>query len=138
MDILNRNKEKTTPKFILNLVENELNLKNLKSPIRTRERVQARFIYFKLAKTFCRYASLSAIGREVERDHATVLHGLAKYDEEAKYDIYMNDVYDKLYNDITLKNISPAKEKNIDKAFQLIFERLTKVETQLNLVTNEN
>ena len=137
MDILNRYKEKTSPKYILNLVEKELDLPNLKSNLRTRERVQARFIYFKLARTFCRYSSLAAIGREVDRDHATVLHGLAKYDSEAKYDVYMNDVYNKLYNDIVLTKLPPAKEKNIDKVFKDIIYRLTKLENQLNTIPND-
>ena len=137
MDILNRYKEKTSPKFILDLVEKELNLPNLKSEIRTRERVQARFIYFKLARTFCMYSSLSAIGREVNRDHATVLHGLSRYDEEAKYDIYMEDVYNKIYNDIVLTKLPPAKEKNIDKVFKDIIYRLTKLENQLNAIPND-
>ena len=137
MDILNRYKEKTSPKYILNLVEKELNLPNLKSEIRTRERVQARFIYFKLARTFCMYSSLSAIVREVNRDHATVLHGLSRYDEEAKYDIYMEDVYNKIYNDIVLTKLPPAKEKNIDKVFKDIIYRLTKLENQLNAIPND-
>lgn len=137
MDILNRYKEKTSPKYILGLVEKELDLPNLKSNLRTRECVQARFIYFKLAKTFCRYSSLSAIGREVNRDHATVLYGLSKYDSEAKYDVYMDDVYNKLYNNIVIEKLPPAKEKNIDKVFKDIIYRLTKLENQLNAIPND-
>lgn len=137
MDILNRYKEKTSPKFILDLVEKELDLPELGSNLRTRERAQARSIYYKLAKTFCRYSSLSAIGREVKRDHSTVVYGLNRYDEEAKYDVYMDDVYNKIYNDITLNNIKPDKEKNIDKVFENILNRLTEIENKLNTISND-
>ena len=47
----------------------------LQSKSREREVVDARFVYFRRAKEIGRF-SLARIGREVNKDHATVLHGI--------------------------------------------------------------
>ena len=82
------------PIDIHKMVELELYEYNLKTKMSTRELTQARSKNFRKARKFCNYASLAAIGREVNRDHATVLNGLKKYRIEAMHDDYMNVVYD--------------------------------------------
>lgn len=133
----NKNKKIIEPKAIAQMVEDELNMFNIKSKKRTREMAQARFIYFKLARKFCRYASLSKIGKAVNRDHATVLNGLKKYDLEAKYDPYMNDVYDKIYNKLDNNYIPPGRNQKFDATFETILNRIEKLEQQLNKITND-
>mgnify|MGYP003111156707 FL=1 len=133
----NKNKKIIKPKIIKQLVEDELNMFNIKSKKRTREMTQARFIYFKLARKFCRYASLSAIGKAVNRDHATVINGLKKYDLEAKYDPYMNDIYDKIYNKLDNNYIPPGRNQKFDATFETILNRIEKLEQQLNKITND-
>jgi len=52
-----------------------INLRLIKSNLRWREIVDARCVYYLRAKALTRY-SLAVIGKEVNRDHSTVLHGL--------------------------------------------------------------
>ena len=94
--------------------------------------VQARLIYYKLAKRFCRYASLAMIGNAVKRDHASVIYGLRKYDQEAKYDPYMNDVYDALYNELDPVAKTLRRSTYGDMTIEKLIERLTNLEDKLN------
>ena len=54
-----------------------INLRLIKSKLRWREIVDARCVYYLRAKELTR-SSLSSIGELVNRDHATVLHGIAE------------------------------------------------------------
>ena len=120
------------PKKILHMVEKELDIEDLSIKNRTREMSQARFIYFKLAKQYCRYASLSRIGSVVDRDHATVINGLKKFDAEARYDPYMYDVYDKIAKHLDIYYIKPGREENVDLTFDQLLERVEQLENKLN------
>ena len=122
------------PIDILKMVELELDLYNLKTKKRTRELTQARFIYFRLARKFCNYASLAAIGREVNRDHATVLNGLKKYRIEAMHDDYMNVVYNKIYSELDKNYIPPAPTPR----FTDVMARIERLEKQLNNILIQN
>ena len=66
------------PESVLEMVQKRLKIKDLTQKGRRRDVYQGRFIYFKLAKNYCRYASLTKIGRVVKREHATVINGLNK------------------------------------------------------------
>ncbi len=120
---------------IKNLVEKELQIPDIGVKTRTRELSQARFIYFKLAKNLCRYKSLSAIGRAVNRDHATVINGLKKYNVEAKIDRYMDDVYDDLKEIIEEKfSLNKVKYKiSIDE----LIKKIEQIEIKLNKLQYE-
>lgn len=130
---MNTKKRKATPTFIAKLVAEELNIPDLSIKKRTRELIQARFIYYVLAKKFCRYASLDKIGKAVNRDHSTVIHGIKQFPIEAKHDIYMQDVYDKIYNELDPLYTRPGRDAKIDLTFEQILNRLNKLEKQLNL-----
>jgi len=58
----------------------QVSIELLKSKTRERDIAVARQIYFKRAKLFTK-ASLSKIGAMVNRDHATVIHGINVVDE---------------------------------------------------------
>lgn len=120
---------------IKNLVEKELQIPDIGVKTRTRELSQARFIYFKLAKNLCRYKSLSAIGRAVNRDHATVINGLKKYNVEANIDRYMDDVYDDLKEIIEEKfSLNKVKYKiSIDE----LIKKIEQIEIKLNKLQYE-
>ena len=135
MDI--KEKRIIKPREVFDLVQYELSINNLGSKTRTRELAQARFIYFKLARKFCRYASLAAIGREVNRDHATVINGLKKFSTEAKYDSYMNDIYDKISNLLDKDYIPTVRNEKFDMTFERILKRIETLEEQLNKLTND-
>jgi len=126
-------KEKiATPEKILHMVQKELDLEDISIKNRTREMAQARFIYFKLAKKYCRYASLSKIGRVVNRDHATVINGLKKFDTEARYDPYMYDVYDTIAKHLDINYIKPGREEYADMTFDQVLDRIEALENKLN------
>jgi len=109
------------------MVEKELKLNNIEQKCRSRELAQARFIYFKLSKFFCPNKSLAAIGREVNRDHATVINGLRKWDEEIIYDPYMEIVYNKIKSILSDESIVISSEENAE-LFQLLEARISKLE----------
>jgi hypothetical protein len=72
------------PKFIksitiiLQLVESKFNVQ-LRRKARQHHYVVSRFIFYKLCRDFT-FCSLSQIGEAVNRNHATVLHGLRQFD----------------------------------------------------------
>jgi len=115
------------------LVEKELNIKELSNKCRSRELAQARFVYFKLSRKFCPLRSLTAIGREVKRDHATVINGLKKWDVEIIYDPYMEMVYDKISSILTNSSITISSGENA-MTFQILEERISKLEEKLCFV----
>lgn len=65
---------------------NELFEINIKSTSRHKEAVYARFIYFKLCKELEIPYSLAKIGYYVNRNHATVIHGLKQYEILLNYE----------------------------------------------------
>ncbi len=120
------------PESVLEMVQKRLKIKDLTQKGRRRDVYQGRFIYFKLAKNYCRYASLTKIGRVVKREHATVINGLNKYDMEAKYDPYMQDVYDHIASQLDKKYIKPGKKDNIDFTFDRLLDKVYKLENKIN------
>ena len=120
------------PESVLEMVQKRLKIKDLTQKGRRRDVYQGRFIYFKLAKNYCRYASLTKIGRVVKREHATVINGLNKYDMEAKYDPYMQDVYDHIASQLDKKYIKPGKKDNIDFTFDKLLDKVYKLEEKIN------
>ena len=120
------------PEKILKMVQKELNIEDMSIKNRTREMSQARFIYFKLARKYCRYASLSKIGEAIKRDHATVIHGLKKFDTEAKYDPYMYDVYDTIAKHLDIYYVKPGREEYVDMTFDQVLDRINELENKIN------
>ena len=126
------------PEKILHMVQKELDIKDISIKNRTREMAQARFIYFKLARKYCRYASLSKIGKLVKRDHATVINGLKKFDMEAKYDPYMYDVYDNIAKHLDIYYIKPGRKENADITFDKMVDRIETLEDKLYKFLNNS
>ena len=54
--------------------------KDLKTPSHGREVTDLRWVYFKLCRKYLKRASLTEIGKPVNRDHSTVIHGLTQFD----------------------------------------------------------
>ena len=80
--------------FIIDTLQNKTGL-DIRKRTQVREYFLTRAIYYKLAREYT-FHSLSKIGAEVGKDHATVLHGIKKFDLEMKkyypelYDLYEN------------------------------------------------
>jgi len=122
---------KTTPKFILSLVEEELNIPNLAIKNRSREITQARAIYYKLARKICSYATLKKIGEAVNKDHATVVNGLKTYDIESHHDVYMNEVYEKIYAKLDKTEMKPSHKQVVDLKLDHLLKRIETLEQKL-------
>ena len=65
--------------YIREVVEKNTGL-DISKKTHIREYVEARWVYFTLAKEYT-FFSLSAIGKVLDKDHSTVLHGLRKFKE---------------------------------------------------------
>ena len=87
---------------VLKLLKEEIEFEtgiNLSLNCRKRENVYTRAIYFRIAKDLTN-ASLALIGRTVNRDHASVIHGLKIFENIIK--VYEQDLME-LYKKINLK-----------------------------------
>jgi hypothetical protein len=104
---------------------------------RRRETVYARSIYYKLCRIHTR-ATLSRIAKTVNKNHATILHGIKLYDDVIrKYDDlkeYKN-VYDKL--DRVFKRINNTTQKQIDPE-SYYRNKLYHTLLELRITRNEN
>mgnify|MGYP003626603609 CR=1 FL=1 len=67
-------------------VEEHLQIK-LSSRTRDREHSDARALYYKLSREFTHH-TLHTIGKEVDRDHSSVLHGLNNIFMHVDQDLY--------------------------------------------------
>lgn len=101
-------------KEIIEIVNNHFEV-DLSVTKRTREMVMVRACYYYLAKkkTKC---SLAKIGREIGRDHATVLHTLKNFENWLFYDKDFEKKFDnlkqKVFYDRTVKHFEQKKLKN--------------------------
>jgi hypothetical protein len=71
-----------TPKLIKSMIETYSGVYDISIKTRKREIVEMRFVYFFLCKNYCistEKLSLRAIGEIVNRNHATVLHGIRQF-----------------------------------------------------------
>tara|TARA_R110001592_G_scaffold230717_2_gene487710 strand:- start:654 stop:1109 length:456 start_codon:yes stop_codon:yes gene_type:complete len=78
---------------------------------RKRPYVEARAIYFKLCREFTNF-SLEQIGKSVNRDHASVLHGIKSIDTWVEVDKRMNNNMRILKNKII--NYQLEKDETVD------------------------
>lgn len=72
----------------LNIILQEVNhhLKiNIKDSTRRREYVYGRNLFMRLAKDLNPWMSLSTIGKFINKDHATIIHGLRQFDNIKNY-----------------------------------------------------
>jgi hypothetical protein len=93
----------------------EANVKvSLKKKTRTRDMAYARAVYYKLAKRYT-VQSLTAIGKLVDRDHATVLHGLKLFDEAVMYSEPLKVVYDSFSVNVENKNLEDADSNMLEQ-----------------------
>ena len=73
-------------KQIREAVENHLQI-NLASRKRDREHSDGRALFYKLSREFT-HSSLYTIGREVDRDHSSVIHGINNIFMHVDQDLY--------------------------------------------------
>jgi len=122
--------------FIIDTLQNKTGL-DIRKRTQVREYFLTRAIYYKLAKEYT-FHSLSKIGAEVGKDHATVLHGIKKFDLEMKK--YYPELYD-LYTNFKLRY--PVELFNNDddipapEELTAIVERINSMDNQIRERDNE-
>lgn len=131
---------------IKQLVENETKL-NLQTKTRKKEYVFARAIYFRLCKEFTTY-SLASIGSTVNKDHATVLHGLKIFREfqglsntfQSELTAYYNIVpkLKKISEELKAKNPETLLERLAKEKQDMINERDKSIEDYNTLKHKHN
>jgi hypothetical protein len=103
-------------------VAKELGL-SLNRNTRKREYVYARAIYFKLCREFS-HATLSSIGKSVNRDHASVLHGLFVFDVIALHKDTILSSYTKIRNELLVQNEDDLKKYNEENYYKIKYNKL--------------
>jgi len=122
--------------FIIDTLQNKTGL-NIRKRTQIREYFLTRAIYYKLAREYT-FHSLSKIGAEVGKDHATVLHGIKKFDLEMKK--YYPELYE-LYTNFKLRY--PVELFNNDddipapEELTAIVERINSMDNQIRERDNE-
>ena len=122
--------------FIIDTLQNKTGL-DIRKRTQVREYFLTRAIYYKLAKEYT-FHSLSKIGAEVGKDHATVLHGIKKFDLEMKK--YYPELYE-LYTNFKLRY--PVELFNNDddipapEELSAIVERINSMDNQIRERDNE-
>ena len=118
-------------KRIKRLVESHLEIPDIKIPSRQRDYVHARFLYFKIAHDVCR-TSLTKIAQVVDRDHATVIHGMKQFDNLVKYNKtefkYLSDAF------VNISSIVSSKEDFNFLDLSSVVTRLDKMKDDIDNV----
>jgi len=94
---------------IKTIVEEHFNV-NLKIKSRKKHFVEARYIYFKLCMDYADKKTLAAIGKSLNKDHATVLHGIRTVSDWMLYDMSLLNHYEELHK--LLMSVAKTKNKN--------------------------
>tara|TARA_B110000967_G_C18850419_1_gene544305 strand:+ start:71 stop:526 length:456 start_codon:yes stop_codon:yes gene_type:complete len=112
---------------------------------RKRQYVEARAIYFKLCRIFTQL-SLEQIGKSVNRDHASVLHGVKSINTWVQVDKRMNNNMRILKNKIINYQVEKDKTVELNESIVLKYiqlkeqvkwqeEMIQKLNTDLNEIT---
>lgn len=110
---------KITIDFIKKTVEKMSGIEDISIPIRKENYVELRCVYYKLCKDFSlelKNPTLFEIGDCIKRNHATVIHGLKKFDDLIttnslkQKDVYFNSIM-KINNQIELIDVPEEIQK---------------------------
>ena len=115
---------------------------NVDDTTRTREQVEARSLYYTLIKELTPKATLKQIGSSVNKNHATVIHGLNQWDMLVRYNPTLNKYKERILKmfdkeidstdiDLLRKQVNRLQGELID--LQIENERLKK-----QLLNDEN
>ena len=129
---------------IKQIVENYFEI-SISRNTRKRQYVEARAIYFKLCRIFTQL-SLEQIGKSVNRDHASVLHGVKSINTWVQVDKRMNNNMRILKNKIINYQVEKDKTVELNESIVLKYiqlkeqvkwqeEMIQKLNTDLNEIT---
>ena len=139
--------EKAKLEIIRDLVQSQLGIPDIGSKKRFLDNVFARNLYFVLSVNLTKYSSLDRIGSVVNRHHATVLHGIQKYqdvviDSKDKRFSYLIEAYNNIEQFILEKEAKETEEQeelevNITN-FKVLENRINNIIFRLNLLEQKN
>ncbi len=125
--------EDTQYKVIKSAVEIASGIEDIGIKSRKRFMVDCRYVYFHLCRKYIPKFILADCGREVQKDHAMVIHGLKEFDNmfnqpgfEAT-NVYLNSM-DIIEDDFFFKN-------NISRAVERLETLTNKITVEYELVT---
>ena len=104
---------------IKKIVENVTNI-DITKESRKREIVEARCIYYKISKLYTK-SSLDKIGELLNKNHATVLHGIKKFDMIYDSSIEIKENYKNCLIYINSKGLQDIKEATNIKDLKLAY-----------------
>ena len=76
--------------------EKNVNLELILTKSRDRDLVESRFIYIKALKTIYEM-NLVSIGKELGKDHTTIIHALKQYENRYKYEEHFKKIANKIF-----------------------------------------
>lgn len=139
--------EKAKLEIIRDLVQSQLGIPDIGSKKRFLDNVFARNLYFVLSVNLTKYSSLDRIGSVVNRHHATVLHGIQKYqdvviDSKDKRFSYLIEAYNNIEQFILEKEAKETEQQeelevNITN-FKVLENRINNIIFRLNLLEQKN
>ena len=117
---------------------------DIASKCRDTDHVVARAVFFEIAYNKYRFGTLKSIGEYVNRDHATVLHGIKKIFPQIKiyyprqYDIYKYIIRE-LYLDVEFKYRETTEERleKISVKYEDVLEKYNKLLSEQNNCSDE-
>jgi DNA-binding transcriptional MerR regulator len=121
--------------FIKTTVENVTGIEDLATRNRAYEVTMARWLYIKIARENTKY-SLKSIGNVIDRDHATVLHGVRNIDFELSYNSDLQTKYDRALI-ISLSKLNTQNIEQIDQRISELKSELFKLEVKRKSILNE-
>jgi len=120
---------------IKNIVISETGV-DITSKKRDHQTVIHRWLYFKLASETTNH-SLNKIGSVVNKDHATVIHGLKQFNIETRWDKDLQAKYDQL-SIICLQKFKIKNLEDVTKRIQFVHDELTRLyELKKKIMSNE-
>ena len=128
--------------ILIDLFKNDFSKKN-----RQRHNVYQRAVFFRLCRDLTPYA-LTDIGAVLDKDHASVLHGLKLF---KNFKIWGEDIYLSIYNEARLKLkerynfANPHANMTVEERYKELFmnhiilkEKYYKTKEELNKIRNFN
>ncbi len=115
------------------IVESVCDIKDLSTRSRKRFIVDCRYVYYYLCQKYVKKFILANCGSEIDRDHASVMHGLKEFDAVFRqstftaYDVYLKSL-DILEDDFYFL-------KNITKAVERLEELTNKINVEYELIS---
>lgn len=109
-----------TPQFIKEYFDLKFKI-DLSTKSRKRDIVEKRFIAFKITKELCNNVTLERIGKAYKRDHASVLHGLKKFNELKYQQSFLESL-----------NIYESSKQDLRETFNLIDNTAENLQLSIN------